>query len=231
VKAIAELFPGARVLVGSDASEQQLDELAASGELSTFTVLHLATHAEVDWDFASRSALLLAQDRLPDPLRRALAGQKVYDGKLDVGEILSGWKLNADLVTLSACQTGQGKNEGGEGLMGFTQALFLAGARSCVLSLWPADDQATALLMQRFYQNLLGKRDGLRGPLPKAEALREAKAWLHDLTGEQAAEQVARLPRLERGGERARPKVAADEAHPYAHPYYWSAFILIGDPD
>jgi CHAT domain-containing protein len=85
--------------------------------------------------------------------------------------------------------------------------------------------------MQRFYQNLLGKREGLPAPLPKAEALREAKTWLRGLTSDQVEEQVARLPKLERGGERPRAGGAAAEAHPYAHPYYWSAFILIGDPD
>jgi CHAT domain-containing protein len=80
-------------------------------------------------------------------------------------------------------------------------------------------------------RNLLGKRDGLAKPLPKAESLREAKAWLRSLTAEQIDQEVARLPKVERGGVRPRAGGVAAEARPYAHPYYWSAFILIGDPD
>jgi CHAT domain-containing protein len=55
------------------------------------------------------------------------------------------------------------------------------------------DDAATALLMDRFYQNLLGKRDGLTKPLPKAEALAEAKQWLRNLTQDQATQRLAGL--------------------------------------
>jgi CHAT domain-containing protein len=155
----------------------------------------------------------------------------VYDGKVSVQDILDTWQLDADLVTLSACETGLGQEAGGDGLMGFAQALLSRGARSLVVSLWKVDDTATALLMVRFYQDLLGKRDGLKAPLAKAEALREAKAWLRGLTAEQVDRETARLPKLERGGERPRAGGAAAEVHPYGHPYYWSAFILIGDPD
>src|SRR5262249_6300487 len=120
--------------------------------------------------------------------------------------------------------------------IGFGQALLLAGAHSVVLSLWKVDDQATALLMQRFYQNLLSKRDERRAGgvnssvklLSKAEALREAKIWLRNLSGDQVNEAAERLPR---GGEREKDTAPLTAVHPYAHPYYWSAFILIGDPD
>ena len=71
-----------------------------------------------------------------------------------------------------------GKYEKGEGFVGFAQALILAGSRSVCLSLWKVDDTATALLMGRFYENLLGKREGLTRPMPKGVALAEAKAWL-----------------------------------------------------
>ena len=69
---------------------------------------------------------------------------------------MSTWRLNAELVTPSACQSGLGRQSGGEGYLGFSQALFLAGAKSIVLSLWNVDDATTALFMRRFYQNLLG---------------------------------------------------------------------------
>ena len=105
----------------------------------------------------------------------------VFDGRLSVREIQRGWDLKAELVTLSACETALGRDAGGEGFVGFTQALLMSGTRSVCLSLWKVDDTATALLMQRFYANLLGRRPGLTAPMPKAEALREAKAWLRGL--------------------------------------------------
>jgi CHAT domain-containing protein len=78
----------------------------------------------------------------------------------------------------------------------------------------------------RFYQNLLGKRPGLKGPLGKAEALAEAKEWLRNLTRAEAGDAVRSLPR---GLVRVRPRERAEK--PYAHPYYWAAFVLVGDPD
>ena len=177
-----------------------------------------------------RSALLLARDRLPDPMKEVLAGREVYDGELTAEQIIRTWALDADLVTLSACQTGLGRPGGGEGYLGFSQALFLAGARSVVLSLWSVDDAATALLMTRFYQDLLGRRPGLDRPLPKAEALAEAKQWLRTLTTHEAERLCARLPAAERIGKVSGPPHSAAKAgRPYEHPYYWAAFILIGD--
>jgi CHAT domain-containing protein len=226
VEAIARLFERADRLLGSAASEQRLEALAASGGLADCAFLHLATHGVLHPQIAMHSALILAQDDLPDPLQQILAGKRAYDGRLTAEQILRSWKLDADLVTLSACQTGLGQYQGGEGYLGFAQALFLAGGRSLVLSLWKVDDNATALLMTRFYQNLLGKRKGLEKPMPKAEALQEAKAWLRALTAKEVDQRLAELPR---GAEVERPSAPVAAVHPYAHPYYWAAFILIGD--
>jgi CHAT domain-containing protein len=230
VQALAALFEKPTVLLRSDASEQRLEQLRASGRLGEYRYLHFATHGQANRLKAFESALILAQDALPDATRRK-EGERYYGGRLTAKEVLASWRLSAELVTLSACESGLGRAGGGDGLLGFGQAFLLAGARAVVLSLWQVDDTATALLMQRFYQNLLGKRAGLEKPLPKAEALREAKTWLRDLTTDQVDQAVARLPKAERSGERPRAGSAAAEAHPYAHPYYWSAFILIGDPD
>ena len=121
-------------------------------------------------------------DRLARPARAGPAAtSQSFDGRLSVREIQHGWDLKAELVTLSACETALGRDQGGEGFVGFTQALLMSGTRSVCLSLWKVDDTATALLMQRFYANLLGRRPGLNPPMPKAEALREAKAWLRGL--------------------------------------------------
>src|SRR5262249_25160285 len=136
VEAIRRLFPQADVLLGSDASEQQLVQFARDGRLKQYRYLHFATHGQIDAGNAAQWALVLAQDQLPDPLKQSLAGQRLHDGRVDVAEILDEWQLDADLVTLSACETGLGQQAGGEGLMGFSQALLSKGARSLVLSLW-----------------------------------------------------------------------------------------------
>ena len=150
--------------------------------------------------------------------------------------MLQFWKLDADLVTLSACESGLGRQGGGDGLLGFAQAFLLAGSRSVCLSLWQVDDTATALLMDRFYRNLLGKREDGAKPMPKAEALREAKHWLRNLTADEASQRLGVLTNGVVRGERpvrqemkAVPKAKDDK--PYAHPRYWAAFILMGDPE
>jgi CHAT domain-containing protein len=175
VEGLAGMFPAPVTLFGPDASEPKLEELARSGRLKEFDVVHLATHGIADAAVPMRSALILTEEGLPDAAEEVLAGRPAYTGRLTADRILRTWTLEADLVTLSACESGLGREAGGEGYVGFAQALFLAGARSVVLSLWKVDDRATALLMTRFYSNVLGMRVGLTGPLPKAVALAEAK--------------------------------------------------------
>ena len=226
VEAIAALFDRPTTLLGDQASEQRLDEMAARDLLKGFHLLHIAAHGKMDGRFPMHSALELTPDDRSDAMERVLARKAIYDGAVTAEQILRTWKLDADLVTLSACESGLGRLYGGEGYMGFPQALFLAGARSLVLSLWKVDDQATALLMQRFYQNLLGRRDGLAAPMGKAEALDEAKRWLRDLRANQLPDAVAGLSR----GERRMLPPSEKAARSYEHPYYWAGFILIGDP-
>ena len=248
VEAMARLCGGREpptqttVLLASEASEQTLDELACSGRLKQFRFIHLATHAVMDDRVPMRSALILSQDRLEDQLERALAGQEVYDGRLTADQIARRWELDAELVTLSGCHTALGQVAGGEGYLGFSQALFVSGARSLLLSLWKVDDTATALLMIRFYGNLLGRggtsSQAPRTPAPalsKAEALREAKHWLRGLTAEQVRSLCVTynlpLPNTLARGE-AGPMISAEpDSHPFEHPYYWSAFVLIGEAD
>ena len=245
VEALAGLFRSddrpARILLGADASEPELDRLAASGELGRFGFIHMATHGVIDEETPAQSAVILAQTGLPDPLEQVMHQKPAFDGRLSVREIQRGWDLKAELVTLSACETALGLDAGGEGFVGFTQALLMSGTHSICLSLWKVDDTATALLMQRFYANLLGRRPGLTGPMAKAEALREAKAWLRGLNRAEILAVTAEMSGgVERGkGAKARPpaEVAAalpaggDNDHPYARPHFWAAFVLVGDPD
>jgi hypothetical protein len=244
IQSIAERFESddrpVRTLLAADASESELDRLAASRELAKFGFVHLATHGVIDEAIPERSALVLTQTNLPDPLEQVLHHQPVFDGRLSVREIQRTWDLNAELVTLSACQTALGRESGGEGFVGFTQALLMSGARSICLSLWKVDDKATSLLMTRFYQNMLGKRAGLSKAMPKAEALQEAKLWLRTLMVDQVDGELAALERGEvrplarEKGAPARKEAPAQKASsikPYDHPYFWAAFVLVGDPD
>ena len=245
VEALARLFQAdgrpTRILLGTDASEAKLDILAGSGELGRFGFIHLATHGVIDEDVPTRSALILTQTGLPDPLEQALRNKPVFDGRLLVREIQRGWDLKAELVTLSACETALGRDAGGEGFVGFTQALLMSGVRSVCLSLWKVDDTATALLMQRFYANLLGRRTGLTAAMPKAEALREAKTWLRGLRRAEVLALTAKLSgRVERAkGAKVRRRTSSPPPFPLtatttgrtSAPHFWAAFVLAGDPD
>ena len=230
-----------RALLGTDASELELDHLAASGELGRFAFIHLATHGVIDEAVPLRSAVILTQVGLPDPLEQAMNHRPVYDGRLTAREVQRGWELKAELVTLSACETALGREAGGEGFVGFTQALLISGTRSVCLSLWEVDDTATAVLMQRFYANLLGRREGLTGPMPKAEARLRVESWLRGLRRAEALALTAKLSGgavRGTGAEGRRPTDPAtavptggDDDRPYASPYFWAAFVLAGDPD
>lgn len=244
VTQIARLFgQDSNTLLDSAASEQALDDMRRSGDLSKYRFVHFATHGEANNVRALESVLVFSQDQLPEtPLPRV--GEPFINGQLSAKEVLEFWNLNAELVTLSACETALGRQGGGDGLLGFAQAFLTAGSRAVCLSLWKVDDTATALLMSRFYENLLGKRDGLDKPLGKAAALAEAKRWLRELSAEAALKLTASatdgVVRGTRGkGEKLELAIptadserpATKDTKPFAHPRYWSAFILIGDPD
>jgi hypothetical protein len=84
--------------------------------------------------------------------------------------------------------------------------------------------------MRRFYENLLGKRPGLDAPLPGGEALAEAKVWLRGLDAVQA-EQAMAAGLTPRGVGEIRRAPARNPLPPFEHPFYWAAFVLVGDPD
>jgi CHAT domain-containing protein len=109
-------------------------------------------------------------------------------------------RLNGALVTLSGCETGRHRLLGGD-LLGLSRGFFYAGASALVVSLWPVDDMSTAILMERFYTHLVAG-------MAAASALRQAQVELYRLE-------------VERDGQWLRP---------YAHPFYWAPFCLLGAP-
>jgi len=150
--------------VGFDATRQRV----MSGELSSYRVVHFATHGMINNDHPELSGIVLS---LFDRQGRS------QDGFLRLHDIYN-LRLSTDLVVLSACSTGLGKDVRGEGLIGLTRGFMYAGASGVVASLWRVDDQATSELMSRFYEGLFQKG------LSPAAALREAqlemaqqKAW------------------------------------------------------
>ena len=154
--------------MGARATETNFKQLP----LSQYNVIHLALHGYVDPEISDRSALVFAPE---NPAKN--------DGLLQVREIRN-LRLNADLVTLSACDTGVGP-VGEEGVENIVNAFVEAGAQSVVSTLWEVEDHATAQLMANFYEHL-GRHEG------KAEALRQAQ--LEMLKSGRATVLLGRLP-------------------------------------
>ena len=136
---------------------------ATNAELAQYRIIHFATHSLLNQEHPELSGIALS---LVDERGRP------QDGFLRLHDIYN-LKLNADLVVLSACQTGLGKEVKGEGLVGLTRGFMYAGAPRVVATLWKVDDKATAELMKHFYQALLGEQR-----LRPAAALRAAQIAL-----------------------------------------------------
>jgi len=135
---------------------------AMSKELGNYRIVHLATHGLVNSEHPAFSGLVFSLfDR---------QGRR-QDGFLRLSDIYN-LELNADLVVLSGCQTALGKQIQGEGLIGITRGFMYAGSPRVIASLWKVDDEATAELMKKFYENVL------RNGQTPAEALRAAQMWM-----------------------------------------------------
>ena len=150
------------ILLGKDATETAFKK----EPLDQFRVLHLAVHGFADTQYPERSALVLGTDP-----------KSGDDGLLQVREIIR-LRLNAELTTLSACDTGVGKLQGQEGVSNLVEAFLVAGSKSVVASLWSADDTFASALMDRFYQRLGQGED-------TSSALRNAKLDLLAKYGDQ----------------------------------------------
>ncbi len=137
---VARIFKAGKsdLLLGEKATEDSIK----AARLGDYRVIHLAAHAYVDDKNPLRSSIVLSLDNDP-----------AEDGLLQMREIYN-LRLNADLVTLSACQTGLGQFIRGEGISGINRAFFYAGASSVCMSFWTVNDEATFQMMERFYEHL-----------------------------------------------------------------------------
>ncbi len=160
---IARLI-GAVALTGKAATESEVRR-----RISTASIVHLATHG-----FAYSAETMARTSYV------ALAPDSAHDGLLTVGEILDdpAMRLRAQLVVLSACQSGLGDLKQAEGTIGFQRALLAKGARRVLVSLWNVSDEATDRLMNSFYRHWLRDRDGPSA----AEALRRAQSAVRRIT-------------------------------------------------
>src|SRR5581483_11600018 len=156
VNAIARFFPQHNQVFLEDQATEEKAKAVGKG----VKYLHFAAHGVFDELLPLNSALALTIPENPTE------GQE--NGLLEAWEIFEQVRIDANLVTLSACDTGLGKEVGGEGLIGLTRAFQYAGAHSVLASLWSIPDSSTAEFMRHFYQYLTAGKS-------KDEALREAQ--------------------------------------------------------
>jgi CHAT domain-containing protein len=154
---ISSLFP-------SDSSSQKIDfdanrTTATDGSLANYQIVHFATHGFANSKNPQLSGIVMST--VDDK-------GNLVNGFLRLTDIFN-LKLAANLVVLSACQTGRGQNVKGEGMVGLTRGFMYAGAQRVAVSLWSVDDEGTAVLMQKFYQKMVQQK------LAPAAALRAAQ--------------------------------------------------------
>jgi CHAT domain-containing protein/tetratricopeptide (TPR) repeat protein len=142
---------------------ERATETTAKQRMSDFNVIHFATHGEFNELQPMQSGLLLTKD-----------GEN--DGYLQVHETFDLDLKNANLVTLSACETALSKVQGGDDLVGLSRGFIYAGTPSILATLWKVDDASTAKLMEIFYRNW-------KSGMSKAEALRQAQESVKGMKG------------------------------------------------
>lgn len=213
-KYIAIMSPGSLALIRDKATKDAVIE-----NLPNFDIIHLATHGDADADVPLLSAVYLANGET-----------------LTVADLMSK-RLQAKLVVLSACRSGEGELAGGDEIMGFSRALLAAGVQSVVVSLWPVDDQRTTLLMEEFYKSLLSGQ-------PPVAALQAAQNTIRQYSEKEVELRLLRImdavmkdaTEKKQGNVEAR-NVAGEDMEPapgkasqqgISNPRYWAPFIVIG---
>jgi CHAT domain-containing protein len=202
------------VLEGTIHIDQAFTQERLRGSLSPrFPVVHVASHFSFS-PTEDDSFLLLGDGS-------ALSLKQIRAGRFDF--------QNVDLLTLSACETALGGGQGRE-VEGLAVTTEKKGAKGVLATLWRVADQTTAALMQRMYA--LREGEGLS----KAEALRRAQVELiQDQLSVPPPEEVpapgdrGSVLRVDTDGRSTTPPYVPDPARPYAHPYYWGPFVLMGN--
>ncbi|MEZ4868687.1 MAG: CHAT domain-containing tetratricopeptide repeat protein [Caldilineaceae bacterium] len=202
---VASIIGGAAI-VDDEATPQRFAEATA-----TCRIVHLAAHGNF---------------RPDNPLFSGIALAGGWLTTLDVFSL----RLQASLVTLSACQTGRNVVSGGDELLGLMRAFLNAGAASLVTTLWAVEDRSTARLMETFYQTLMNGAT-------KAEALRQAQLDFalgrggRPIFGGRVASPQFHCQSASENVVRTLDRVEMDENTRllYAHPYFWAPFMLVGD--
>ncbi|MEP6608750.1 MAG: CHAT domain-containing tetratricopeptide repeat protein [Burkholderiaceae bacterium] len=163
-RAVAAMFAGSDLLLGDAASEDALIDRNARGELARYRYLLFATHGYLSTEAPTLSALVLRQP-----------GTAQADGYVTAAE-WANYSLKSDLIVMSGCETGLGKVVAGEGVMGLPYALFIAGNRNTLLSLWKVPDASTAEFMIRFFRKLrAGQSEAAALGATKREFMRDAR--------------------------------------------------------
>lgn len=157
LQSIQYLFQGNDLQVESRLMADASENFVKNSALDQYKYLHFATHG-------------LVHESEPELSRIFLSSSEGEDGSLYTGEIYN-LRINAELVTLSACETGLGKVAKGEGIVGLSRALLYAGAKNLIVSLWPVADESTSELMIEFYRQHLFSAYSMHF----AGALRESK--------------------------------------------------------
>ena len=182
-RSISDVYrPNSILLSGQEATESRF-----KAQANGYAILHFSTHGY----FNVKNPLLSGLELEPDTLN---------NGFLEVHEILN-LSLNAELVTLSACETGMNSGyfnqlPAGDEFVGLTRAFLLAGSRSVLATLWQVDDRSTVKIMEGFYHHL--GRSGSAGD--EAESLVQVQRELR-------------------------------RSKQYRHPFYWAPFVLVGQQD
>jgi len=177
-----------------------LGDVLLLGKKATETGLQSALDAQTRWRSVHFACHGLVDAERPMLSALALTADKKNDGFLTALEVFR-MKIPADLVVMSACETGKGKIYRTEGIVGLTSAIMFAGTPRVICSLWKVDDEATLALMIKFYE-LWNPKDGSKG-MRTAAALKQAQLYVRNHPDH--------------------PK--------WKHPYYWAAWVLWGLAD
>ncbi|HPY87880.1 MAG TPA: CHAT domain-containing protein [Spirochaetota bacterium] len=167
----------AKLFLGSQVSEEKVKFISQSGMLKQAKIVLFSVHGYVDKENPQMSALVLTQtDKVA---AQDLDKYKIVDdGYLTSDEIIN-LKLDDQFVILSACETGKGKVEGGEGVSGLTQSFFIAGAKSVLVTLWSIGDNSTQQFMKIFLTKL---KEGIPRHLALSETKKEFRSVFKDLS-------------------------------------------------